>query len=155
MQKHYKVPLLDEYHLFVEENSESIVIPRDGGDELSFYLEENLLGVIIPALQELLKDSSMVASPEYASDDMKQQEHTKSTNVYSKVDPLSWIAMYLIRNNPKHSSEIQNHPYYKLLKEHVEHIRPLVEQSRKTLQKSQEDIRHEIKDLALQKFKSK
>ncbi|KAF0983230.1 hypothetical protein FDP41_010295 [Naegleria fowleri] len=154
MQKHFRVPLLDQYHLFVEENSESIEIPREAGDELSFYLEEKLLGVVIPALQDLVKDSSLALQHEDTTrgDNFNQNEHLKS-EIYSKVDPFNRIAMYLVRNNPKYSSEIQNHPYFKLLKEHVELIRPLMEASRKKLGKSQSDVQQEIKELALQKLK--
>ena len=150
MKKHFASPLHHEYNFHVEESlgedETTIRLAREGGDELSFYLEENILGVLIPAFQSLLKEYS-TADPK--SEEEQEYEKLKST-IYSKIDPINWIAMYLIRNNPKHSKNLENNPYSKLLKEHIEKIRPEIMKNREG--KSESQIKQEIKDMAKEKL---
>jgi hypothetical protein len=37
-----------------------------------------------------------------------------------EMNPITFLAMELMRNNPKHSVDIREHPYYKLMMEHVQ-----------------------------------
>lgn len=72
--------------------------------ETQFYLEENLYGVLVPTLQQLL--ILLDARKDIIDDDVM-------------INPLNWLAMQIMRNNVKHNDELKGHPYFKLLNEHV------------------------------------
>jgi len=128
-----------------EENCADLNFERDV-DECSLFLEENILGVLIPGLQQLIKlyeNEEPVSEQEVAF-------QTVSSTIYSDIDPLNYLAMFLLRNNPKHSSEINQHPYFKLLQTHLAAIRGEVERRRSTLGMTQDQIKEEIKIKASQ-----
>src|SRR5690606_20937510 len=95
-------------------NGDSFIEFEPHNDETRFYLEEQLLPTLVPGLEKLLR---------IANDDYKiRMEDDLPFN------PLLWLASYLMRNNPKYNPEAKNHPYVKLLLNHVENIRKDVEE---------------------------
>mmetsp|Transcript_7436 Transcript_7436/g.10994 ORF Transcript_7436/g.10994 Transcript_7436/m.10994 type:complete len:986 (-) Transcript_7436:1288-4245(-) len=79
-------------------------------NETRFYIEENILPVLVPALQKLL-----------------YIVHEEPESAAAKIDPLNWLGMYLMRNNPKHSDALDNHPYVQKIKKHLEDCQPAIE----------------------------
>eukprot|EP01059_Diplonema_ambulator_P002908 TRINITY_DN12527_c0_g1_i1.p2 TRINITY_DN12527_c0_g1~~TRINITY_DN12527_c0_g1_i1.p2 ORF type:complete len:114 (+),score=51.27 TRINITY_DN12527_c0_g1_i1:278-619(+) len=76
-------------------------------DPRLLYLEEELLPTLVPALKELLLE---------ASDDRERLK--KST-----LNPIDWLAQYLMRNNPRYSDALLHHPYSLMVKNHTRQVR--------------------------------
>lgn len=89
-------------------------------NEIRYYLERNLLGTLVPGLQKLL----MLLNNEY---------QLKSVDYDDSFNPITWLAMYLMRNNPRYNPESKNHPYAKLLSEHVAAVEKMMDEEKKSL----------------------
>jgi hypothetical protein len=46
------------------------------------------------------------------------------------IDPINWIAIHLMRANTKHHEEMSEHPYNKMLQEHVRKVKHIFEENR-------------------------
>lgn len=82
--------------------------PHD--NETRFYLEENVLPALIPGLQKLL-----------------HIVHEQPDSASAQVNPLNWLGSFLMRNNPKHTDTLDEHPYVVKLRKHLETCRPAIE----------------------------
>ncbi|KAL9652224.1 hypothetical protein ABK040_011884 [Willaertia magna] len=124
MKKHFAPPVHHPFKFNVQPNVNGISIERDKSsleDENLFYLEEKLLGVLTIGLQKLIEEYE-----EKKDEELKAYETIKG-EIYKKVNPIKWLAMFLMRNNPKYNTDILRHPYYQLVEDHLNKIKPLVE----------------------------
>eukprot|EP00668_Euglena_longa_P045425 GGOE01061085.1.p1 GENE.GGOE01061085.1~~GGOE01061085.1.p1 ORF type:complete len:1085 (-),score=361.65 GGOE01061085.1:88-3342(-) len=78
-------------------------------DEHRLWLEEHVLGTLMPCLQELIRE--VLAKEEEARD--------PSAFPTPPLNPIDWLASLLMRHNPRHNAAAAQHPYYRLLQEHV------------------------------------
>eukprot|EP01065_Artemidia_motanka_P040618 TRINITY_DN5114_c0_g1_i1.p2 TRINITY_DN5114_c0_g1~~TRINITY_DN5114_c0_g1_i1.p2 ORF type:complete len:148 (+),score=67.75 TRINITY_DN5114_c0_g1_i1:69-446(+) len=84
-------------------------------DKRRLFLEEHVLPVLVPALQELL-----------AAVIEKQRAAAQGFADGSPLNPIDWLAQYLMRNNPKYSRRLDTHPYVTLIKDHVRQVKAAV-----------------------------
>eukprot|EP00670_Eutreptiella_braarudii_P004894 CAMPEP_0174283046 /NCGR_PEP_ID=MMETSP0809-20121228/3632_1 /TAXON_ID=73025 ORGANISM="Eutreptiella gymnastica-like, Strain CCMP1594" /NCGR_SAMPLE_ID=MMETSP0809 /ASSEMBLY_ACC=CAM_ASM_000658 /LENGTH=942 /DNA_ID=CAMNT_0015377659 /DNA_START=62 /DNA_END=2890 /DNA_ORIENTATION=- len=83
--------------------------------EQRLWMEENVLGTLVPALQELIQAVRM----------KQEEEQDPHAILTPPLNPIDWLASLLMRNNPKHNINATKHPYYQLLQDHVRRVRAL------------------------------
>lgn len=74
------------------------------------YLRRNVYPTLVPALYEL----AQIVQDEQEGDEANDEQDAAPREGLcdAKVDPILWIAQYLLRNNVKAAtSRVRNHPY--------------------------------------------
>lgn len=91
--------------MLVEDDSKAIYdrlqIVSAGDKQKQLFLEQNILGTLVPGLQKMLilMESGQV----------QFHRSEKSCEETPIVHPIRWLAMYLMRNNPKYNCETSTH----------------------------------------------
>ena len=91
------------------------LVPQTHDSEQRLWMEENVLGTLVPALQELIQAVRM----------KQEEEQDPHAILTPPLNPIDWLASLLMRNNPKHNINATKHPYYQLLQDHVRRVRAL------------------------------
>eukprot|EP00796_Vickermania_ingenoplastis_P013215 gene13215-9061_t len=98
------VRIIEEELWAENKDSHNIIkaIPEQSTDHTR-YLQEKLYPTLVPALFEMLKL------------EQKEQQRSEPSGKYGatgNVDPITWLAHYLLRNNAtSNTSRIRHHPY--------------------------------------------
>eukprot|EP01060_Flectonema_neradi_P036650 TRINITY_DN7121_c0_g1_i1.p1 TRINITY_DN7121_c0_g1~~TRINITY_DN7121_c0_g1_i1.p1 ORF type:complete len:128 (+),score=20.98 TRINITY_DN7121_c0_g1_i1:43-384(+) len=85
-------------------------------DERLLYLEEEVLPTLVPALKDLLSEIA------------QNRERLKK----SDLNPIDWLAQYLMRYNVRHNTYLHSHPYTLLLNKHTRQVRADIEAEKQT-----------------------
>lgn len=72
-------------------------------DDVSLYLRQEVFPTLVPAIHELV---------EMEQSALREVDGPRLDKVRHNVDPVSWLAMYLLRNNTvSDKSILHQHPY--------------------------------------------
>eukprot|EP00667_Euglena_gracilis_P001319 EG_transcript_1319 len=82
-------------------------------DDQRLWLEEHVLGTLMPCLQELIRQV------------LAKEEEAQNPSAFPTppLNPIDWLASLLMRHNPRHNAAATQHPYYRLLQDHVRRAR--------------------------------
>ncbi|KAJ9442315.1 hypothetical protein DIPPA_05879 [Diplonema papillatum] len=75
-------------------------------DKRLLYLEENVLPTLVPALEELLTE-------------VAERQSSKK----SHLNPIDWLAQFLMRNNPRYNDNYTKHPFAIIASNHVKQMK--------------------------------
>lgn len=110
--------------------------------EERFYLEENVLPVLVPALEQLLKE----LDDKNKQDDNNLGDKDGGESIGFQIHPLHWVAQFLMRNNPRHNEIIKQHPYFRLMQDHIKTLRPAIEEQRRRRLEEEEAHRRALEE---------
>eukprot|EP01063_Lacrimia_lanifica_P025061 TRINITY_DN32855_c0_g1_i1.p2 TRINITY_DN32855_c0_g1~~TRINITY_DN32855_c0_g1_i1.p2 ORF type:complete len:128 (+),score=46.02 TRINITY_DN32855_c0_g1_i1:43-426(+) len=83
---------------------------RGHEDDRLLYLEQHVYPTLMPALKELLAE---VSGPE---------DSVAAELKRARINPIDWLAQYLMRNNPKHNTFLHQHPCALLTRNQVRSV---------------------------------
>mmetsp|Transcript_111925 Transcript_111925/g.194326 ORF Transcript_111925/g.194326 Transcript_111925/m.194326 type:complete len:904 (-) Transcript_111925:253-2964(-) len=97
----------------LEERVYSGIAFESSDNEKRLWMQEHILGTLVPALQELIQAVRM----------KQEEEEDPNAILTPPIQPIDWLASLLMRNNPKYNLNTTCHPYYQMLQEHVRRVR--------------------------------
>jgi hypothetical protein len=93
-----------------EDKIYNIITFQTDSSDIRQYLEEKLLGILVPSLQQLIK--------RYFVESQDNTNNISHELLCDDSNPINYLAMELMRNHPKYNHRVTQHPYYRKLMEH-------------------------------------